>query len=327
MKKKLLLGTLLVTTLALTALFSVSPAEAKQNGNGTAVTSENSAFPGNSLYGRMHNKHFMYKWGNQNFENFDALVAHLRLYLKQKFQDRICTTTDCVQSTSTVNVITQTATNIDADSATLRGKIELDEDETADVWFTYGTTSAKLSSSTTKVEIAYGEEDDFTKNITDLKPETRYYYRAVAEDEDGKKDYGKILYFTTLDDGTITDVQEPVVVTRAPGDITEDTVVIRGQVEMEDFDNGVVFFVYGKNATMVNDVDEDFDTFADIDESGEDLEKIQVDADLDGVSSYDEEIENLDGNTKYYYRVGVQYENEDGEDTLKLGDARSFTTE
>ena len=327
MNKKTLLGAFIIFSFVLTTLVTVPTVDAKQGEDSVGKP----AFPGNSLYGRMHNPNFMYKWGNQNFGSFENLLKYLQenshLWKKNKTGKTPCTFCEATTSSSTlVNVITKSATNIDDDSATLGATVELDEGETAEVWFKYGTTSSKLTSETDKVTLDDEDADSYTKEITGLDENTRYYYRVVAEDEEDNLDYGKILYFTTDETGTSEEVA-PTVTTRTPAEITDDSATIRGRVEMEDFENGIVFFVYGTDEDSIDNIADDFDTFADIDESGDELNKAQVEDDLDGEASYEHEVEDLDGDTKYYYRVGAQYENEDGEDTLTLGETETLTTE
>jgi hypothetical protein len=323
MNKKFFLGTFVVFTLVLTAFVAVPSAEAKQDGKGHG----NSNFPGNSLYGRLHNPHFAYKWGNQSFSEFEDYIAYMQQWInawRSQNKHRNC---DCDNTSNTdIQVVTRSATSIDTDDATLRGKVHLDEDETATVWFEYGTSATNLNSDTNELTIEHEDDPNFSIEVDDLSADTRYYFRAVAEDEDGEKEYGYVLYFTTLDTDD-SDEETPNVVTRSPADITDETAIVRGRVEMEDFDNGIVFFVYGTDENKILDVDDDFDTFEEITETSSLLKKVEVEDDLDGNASYEYEVKNLSTDTQYHYRIGVQYEDENGDDTLELGDLRSFRTE
>jgi hypothetical protein len=96
---------------------------------------------------------------------------------------------------------------------------------------------------------------------------------------------------------------------------------------MNDFNNGVVFFVYGESESAVQDVDNNFTTYDDVDENGKSLQKVRVDTDLDGTQSYTADVTGLDGNTTHYFAIAVAYKDENGHDVIELGNVRSFTTE
>lgn len=331
MNTKTIMGTFVIFTMVLTTLLTATTVDAKQNNNGNGNGNSNGhykslSFPGNSFFGRMHNPNFEYKyqWGTQNFENFDDLIERMREMLNTWREDH-GTYDSCNQDTTQVSVVTRSATTIDTDSATLRGKVNLDEGEVATVWFEYGTESSDLSSDTTSMELEYGDTAYFSKTISDLDSNTRYYFRSVAENEDNVV-YGSTFNFVT--DTTDTADETPYVSTRVPSNVTDDSVTLRGRVEMRDFDNGIVFFVYGTDEDTIDDVDNDFDTYEDIEDTSSDsLKKVQIEDELDGNASYVHDIEDLDNETVYHYRIGVQYENTDGEDVLKLGGVRTFITE
>jgi len=139
------------------------------------------------------------------------------------------------------------------------------------------------------------DSDSFVSKLTDLNPNTQYYYRAYATNEAGTG-YGNILTFTT------GSVSIPAVSTSAISSVLSYKVVGGGIIT----DNGNAPVVAGlcwsesKNPT-VND------------------KKTIVD---DAEGSFESIIGNLKGGTKYYYRayatnsVGTVY-----------GEEMSFTTE
>jgi hypothetical protein len=97
---------------------------------------------------------------------------------------------------------------------------------------------------------------------------------------------------------------------------------------MRGYRSGVVFFVYGEDRNEVADVAHDYDTYADINEHGYDLQKVRADSDLDGRAQYSVELDGLHRNTRYYYAIGVEYG--DGSyrnDRLIVDGVRSFTTD
>jgi hypothetical protein len=246
-------------------------------------------------------------------------LQELYAYLQQLIDDRY--TYD-----SEVEVATHSATDITADSARLHGEVlDFNDSDYATTWFEYGRSYSVLTGRTDSERIDDSDDGDFDREISNLLEDTRYYFRAVARDDRGENDYGSVLQFTTHDDGDGYD--EPEVTTLSAINVTDDSATLRGTVDMSDFNNGKVFFVYGEDNDQVEDVADNFDTYADIDEDGEDLQKVLVDSDLDGQDTYSEEVENLDDNTKYYFSTCVGYEDEGGDEILECGSVRTFTTD
>jgi hypothetical protein len=329
MNKKILIS-VFVSVLLVGTAFAGTTAEAA-NGQAKGLY----GFPGNSAFGRSHNPHFMYKWGNEEFRDMDELLEYIREYMETwrklhqkswKWEDRQG------DSRSDVNVITRTATDIDEDSATLRGKLELDTDDSAEVWFEYGTRLSDLSEDSDTLTLDDEDNETFSIDITGLDEDTRYYFRAVAEDEDGDFDRGTVLSFITEDtdsDSNDGDEDEPEISTLSAQDITDDEATIRGKVDMNDFDNGLVFFVYGTDEDAVKDVedDEDVDEYDDIDEDGDNLQVLKMNGSFDGYGTWVYDFEDLDNDTTYYYRIGLEYEDEDDDIVLVFGDVKEFTTE
>ena len=332
MNTKTLLTAILSAVVILTTVVIAPHADAAQ-----AYTYGYSTYPGNSLYGRMHNPHFFYKWGNYSFSSIEEAIDFIRdnMYTSIDKKGKKITWLETGGRTSNatdVDITTRSATSIDEDSAMLRGTFDLNDEEDALVWFEYGTRSSNLSERTNKTKVDEDDSDDFTKTVTSLDSDTRYYFRAVVEDN-GDREYGATLSFFTDEDGDDTDDNDsdsddenPEAKTLTANAIDEDSADIHGSVDMNDFEDGTVFFVYGEDEDMVNDVDE-FDTFGDIDEEDNDLLTFRVDSDLDNSGTYIGELRELDDNTVYYYRIGVEYEDEDGDDTLELGAVRNFRTD
>lgn len=101
-----------------------------------------------------------------------------------------------------IDVETWSARDIRDDEADLRGQIDLDDEKYATVWFEYGEDD-DLDDRTSKKRVydSRGETQTFTINIDDLDEDEKYYFRAVAEDRDGDREYGKTRTFYTDDDG------------------------------------------------------------------------------------------------------------------------------
>lgn len=326
MKKTLL--SLAIVAVAAATLMAVGPVNAEA-ANGNAYGHYKS--PGNSAWGRSHNPNAQVLWGNQ-YESFDSLIARLQALIERLRVLRGESTNnnnDDDNDDSAAEVTTRSAESVDEDGATLRGEVDLEDGDEAEVWFEYGTSLNNLNKKTTPADIDEDEGDtvQFETKISGLSDDTRYYFRAVAEDEDGDKDYGEKLSFTTDDDDSDNNDETPDVSTQTAQNVDSDSAQLRGEVDMNDFDNGVVFFVFGEDEQAIEDVEDDFDSYEDIDEDGDDLKKVRVDTDLDDDESYTSTVESLDGDTTHYFAIGVAYEDEDGDDVIELGNVRSFTTD
>lgn len=223
------------------------------------------------------------------------------------------------------DITTRTAVDVDETEATLRGRMDFGDEDELTVWFEYGSARTNLNQDSTKETYDDSDNENFEIDIADLDDNRRYYFRAVAEDEDGDKKYGMILSFSTDSDSSRAD--EPVAITRTAQDITDDSAELNGSVDMNDFSDGIVFFVYGEDDNQIDDVENDFDTYADIDEDGDDLQTVRVDTDLDDADSYAEDIGGLNEDTTIYFRICVEYEDEDDNETLECGSVRSFRTD
>jgi hypothetical protein len=62
-------------------------------------------------------------------------------------------------------------------------------------------------------------------------------------------------------------------------------------------------------------------------EDDQDLQKKRVDVDLDTDRAYELDIDNLDEDTRYYYAIGVEYEDTNNNERIILGDVENFRTD
>lgn len=123
------------------------------------------------------------------------------------------------------------------------------------------------------------------------------------------------------------DDDEPEVETDRARNIDDDRAELRGSVDMMDFDDGEVFFVYGEDEDQVEDVEDDYDSYRDVDEDGDDLQKVRVDSNFDGDDDFRETVTGLDDDTDYYYQICVGFEDEDDDDVIICGGVEEFTTD
>ena len=227
------------------------------------------------------------------------------------------------------DVDTLSAQDIEEDEAELRGKVT--EGDDLRVWFaisrTDKTPSCSTSSQRESVSGRYDDGDTFELVVDNLREDEEYYYRACVEDEDNDTVSGSVRSFETDDeDDSRNNDDEPDVDTDDADDIEDDSAELNGSVDMNDFNNGVVFFVWGEDEDQVEDA-ADEDTYNDIDEDGDDLQKSRVDTDLDGSDDYSLDIRNLDDDADYYFAMCVEYEDEDDDDVIDCGSVEEFTTD
>lgn len=106
-----------------------------------------------------------------------------------------CLSPPC-SSQSPPMVLTQLPTFIAQNTAVLNGRVAGDVHIPTNVWFEWGT-QASLGSATTRKIAGYAYSADFSDSLVGLLPNTFYYFRAVAENANGRSN-GAIFLFRTL---------------------------------------------------------------------------------------------------------------------------------
>lgn len=128
-------------------------------------------------------------------------------------------------------------------------------------------------------------------------------------------------------DSSRNDDDEPDVETDRATSIDSDEARLEGNVDMNDFEDGEVFFVYGEDEGQVEDIEDDYDSYADIDEDGDDLQKVRVDSRFDDEDDFSYRVTGLDDDTDYYFQICVGFEDEDDDDKIICGGVEDFTTD
>ena len=149
------------------------------------------------------------------------------------------------------------------------------------------------------------------------------YYGYSANNYYGASAYGFYGQTSSWESGSD---DAPDVKTLSARDVDEYSAELRGEVDMNDSRNGRVFFVYGEDRNDIEDV-EDEDRYNDVDTNGEDIRKVLMDNDLDDEDDYGRYVYGLDDDTRIYFRLCVEYEDEDGDDRLECGDVEYFRTD
>ena len=110
----------------------------------------------------------------------------LRVYVNNNNNDR---------ANPTVN--TRSPSNVNFDSATLRGFVNSNGGDRTRAWFEWGTSSSNYSNQTTSVYYGSTSGSYFEYTIRGLSSDRTYYYRAVAQNDYGDVEYGSRESFRT----------------------------------------------------------------------------------------------------------------------------------
>ena len=226
------------------------------------------------------------------------------------------------------------------DNNTLNGEIRnVNASEDFTLFFSFSSSSNNVScinpslqfevqnsvSSDRFFEYEFNTEDEGFSDGT-------YYYRACADNEDNNSILSGVRKEITIDTdngGGSNGNEEPNAETRNPDNVDENSAELNGRIEMNDFNNGIVFYVYGQDESQIEDVDVDYNEYSDINEDGDDLQKEVVDNDNDSDSweNYPENVSGLDEDERYYYRICVEFRDSNNDKELECGNVEDFETD
>ncbi len=204
-------------------------------------------------------------------------------------------------------VETREATNVDSDSATLRGRLLDNGNDDNEVYFEWGTSTGNLSHTTSSDSLS--SETTFSQSISGLASDRTYYFRACAQNSEGT-DCGSIESFTTesdtsdycdIHDCTNNDeTSRPSVTTLGTISVGSSTVVVDGYYDANGC-SATTYFQYGRTENFGN--------------------KTGSVNRGNNSGSMAQSFTGLSSNTKYYFRAVA--ENCEG---TSYGSTRSFTT-
>ena len=181
-----------------------------------------------------------YNYGGQTMSQ-QELIQHLYQLIAQ-LQAQLGSQGGSGSSSYGLSVQTVNADNVDEDSASLNGNLNLGTARTARVWFDYGLTQSMSEQSLTGTATKGGAYT-FRADVTGLEEGETYYYRAVAEDPSGREVRGSIRSFETDgdrdrdddDDDDRDDDDRPDATTEDAENEDEDSAELNGEVDMNDF--------------------------------------------------------------------------------------------
>lgn len=301
-----------IILLSFFALFTVSGINAEASYWSTPQNSMSAPFNYPYYYGS--NYSYNYNYSNQNYYPYQ--------YPNQGYGY------PNYYNQSGIRVETIDADSVEDEYAVLRGVLTFNNTNFARVWFEYGDDEDYLDNETERVLVNKTYTPVILNmEVEDLDKDQEYFYRIVAEDQSGRISFGEIVEFFTDDNRDDSDDETPDVETEDVSNIDFNSAEIEGSVDMNEFEDGLVFFIYGQDEDLLAEVEDEYDTYSDIEEEGDDLQKVEVDDGLDDEDTYQEEITGLEEDTEYFYAICVQYEDEDGDDVLVCGDIESFDTD
>lgn len=222
-----------------------------------------------------------------------------------------------------VVVTTDRVYDIDDNRATFGARVRFIKSSYATVWFLYGEDKDDLHRYTGPVRVLPTGNRYAEYVRDDLKPETTYYVRAVAQDDKGVYSYGDIRWFTTKRD--IVN-ERPVVTVKQPTDVTAYSATFAADIDMNDGESGTPFLVYGEDLSALQRIPTAYKRYASIREEGDDLQKVLLDTGLWEFAHYSYTVRDFEPNTRYYYAFGVEYDNEFGDRLLTVSTPRSIGT-
>ncbi len=139
-------------------------------------------------------------------------------------------------------VFTRPASHITDTCATLNGRIEMNDDDEEDVYFSLISRGVAKTIYVKEMD----EDGRFSKRVCDLNPGTAYAFVATTDHAEGAP-----MFFNTTSTPTPTQV-EARVYTRNATNIGTYSAQLNGYIDINDTKNGKVYFVYGPNRSMTN---------------------------------------------------------------------------
>ncbi|MFT7644635.1 MAG: hypothetical protein ACI9BF_000285 [Candidatus Paceibacteria bacterium] len=246
------------------------------------------------------------------------------------------------------SVETVQAQNIEEYTATIRGEVDMYSNQDGLVFSVYGYDLRKVEAigsrysefikipestsdevKTIVIDISARGNKKYEKRISNLVPDTDYFFMMCLEylTLSGNKsvicDEPK-SFSTNPDNPYSSRFYEPRVRLDRVINVTAGAATISGDVDMNDGIDGWAFFVYGQSQQLIRAV-ENFDEYNDVKEFGEDLEKKRLAVNVRGQADFVYEIDDLDNDTIYYYRLCVEFDGK--KEGMSCSSVSYFTTD
>ena len=218
----------------------------------------------------------------QQIAHLYALVAQLQAQLNALLAVQAQTGTP----SNYIAITSQNVSDASNNSVQLYGTALIKQSGTARFWFEYGLTR-DVSYSTESREVSNarsGKTVSFNFTAPDIDSAKTYYYRAVAEDASGRFAEGALKSFTYTSAGghssSNNSSDEPEATTDDATNIDTDSAKLSGSIDMNDYENGLAFLVYGESESRVEDASDE-DRYDEVSTYGSDLRKVVLSTNLD----------------------------------------------
>jgi hypothetical protein len=246
-------------------------------------------------------------------------------------------------------VTSYSARNIEYNSAVVRADVDMRSYENGVVFAVYGydrNQVADLAQSYTVTQRNFNTRDDrarvvridqnargqesYERRISRLVSDADYYYQVclaytnVSEVED--RVCSAVESFTTSPDIRMRSrFTVPRIRADRALDITASEATMLVSLDMNDGVDGIPFLVYGSSRQLVEQVDDRYERYSQVREYEEDLQKDRLGVRRLGQSVYTVQLDDLRGDSTYYYRPCVEYDGT--KDGLVCGWTSSFETD
>lgn len=238
------------------------------------------------------------------------------------------------------------ATDIGANDVTITGAYRANAGEEVTVFLVYGTSRTAIaavpatyttyqavqSSGTSIKKVRLKANATGNANVTytidDLRRDTEYF-ASICASYSGQNDGIVCSYvqtFTTDEKDRVEPTIRLTSVTSQRGGMTA-----VGSVSMNNYRDGHVFLVYGNDVKAVNDVTKR-DRFTSIYQSGDSLQRVSLNTDVDGTKSFNPQLQFLTPQALFYARLCVEFQtaseyNRDYQvPTIRCSEVKPFTT-
>lgn len=198
--------------------------------------------------------HASYSFQGKTFNTFEGMQEYAVAYMsawREVYSDTeapVRHTTVTTRQTVGVRVSTSLSRDITPIGARLLGNVERGGKDIQQVWFEYGLSPQALAMRTIPHSLEYAYEgSSFNTKVQGLIPERTYYYRAVAQQQNGSVVYGKVRSFKTAVDYENTDalVQAQTGTVR---DIDDRKATFTGSIQLKKEVVAYYWFMYGVHA-------------------------------------------------------------------------------
>jgi len=246
------------------------------------------------------------------------------------------------------SVETLPARNIETRTALLRGEVDLRDYKRGTAFFVYGYNETKvqalakdssaLSHNSNQIndearvivtDLNTRGEESYQRSVGNLVEDLDYSYLLCVEftalSNDKEIVCGETKSFSTNPSFSANNnFSTPRISSGRVINVTDSSADLTSRLDMMDGKEGTAFVVYGESRDMVSEVST-FDSYRDVDEDDEDLQKIRLGRALFGQSNFTITLKDLDNDRLHYFRMCVEYDGE--RDGLVCERTNSFTTD